>query len=93
MWELKAATHVSQTKLVRFELSKRKKKSGFLGAMSKQEEWCGGHISIGKVQFCLLLYSENIQGAPPKHLSPLSVSESRVLKCVMLDAKPCSRLS
>lgn len=48
----------------------------------------GDHINIGEVQFCLLLYSERVQGPPPKYLSPLSVSESRVLKCVTLDAKP-----
>lgn len=47
--------------------------------MSKQEGWCVG----------LLLYSETVQGTPPKRLLPLSVSERRVLECVMLDAKPC----
>lgn len=47
-----------------------------------------GHTNLGKVQFCLLLYSENAQGPPRKSLSPSPVSESRVLERVMLDAKP-----
>lgn len=50
-----------------------------------------GHINLGKVQFCFLLRSENAQGPPHKSLSPLSVRESRVLKWVMLDAKPWTR--
>lgn len=82
--------HVPWVKLVRHEFSQRKKNSGFSDEKSKQEEWCGDCINIGEVQFCLLLYSERVQGPPLKCLSPLSVSESRVLKCVTLDAKPWS---